>query len=381
MLSSSLLAQQVTNAPPPAPVESPAPATPISSAPEAAPAPAPTNAPAAPAAKKKKAAAKKKAPLKSPKQKDAAAELKTVPLVPGPAVVDANNVNVRGQAKLNSEVVTRLSNGQAVTVLEEITRNDSAPDEPSAWAKILLPADVHVWIHSQFIDAGSKTVTATRLNLRAGPGENYSILGRIDRGYVVQEISTKGSWIEIEAPTNAYAFMAAQYLKQEATPTAAPAVAAVAAVPATTPTEPPSTTPAEPPATPATVAEPPTVAAAPTEIPDVAPATTPTEAPAVEVPTNAPVIVPVTVTEEPPPKRIVQREGLVRGTLSIQAPSRFALYSVDNGRLIDYLYTTSPNLDLRRYKGLHIIVTGEEGLEERWGNTPVITIQKIQVLD
>ena len=42
---------------------------------------------------------------------------------------------------------------------------------------------------------------------------------------------------------------------------------------------------------------------------------------------------------------------------------------------------TSTNLDLSRYKGLHIIVTGEEGLDERWKNTPVITIQRIQVLD
>ena len=55
---------------------------------------------------------------------------------------------------------------------------------------------------------------------------------------------------------------------------------------------------------------------------------------------------------------------------SIQAPSRFVLVSPDNGRDIDYLYTTSKNLDLRRYKGLRIIVTGEESLDERWGNTP-----------
>ena len=52
-----------------------------------------------------------------------------------------------------------------------------------------------------------------------------------------------------------------------------------------------------------------------------------------------------------------------------------------NGKLINYLYTTSPSLDLRRYKGFHIIVTGEEALEERWGNTPVITIEKLEVLD
>ena len=85
--------------------------------------------------------------------------------------------------------------------------------------------------------------------------------------------------------------------------------------------------------------------------------------------------------EEPPPPRIVQHEGIVRGTASIQAPTQFELISPDNGRTIDYLYTTSTNLDLSRYKGLRIIVTGEEGLDERWRNTPVITIQRIQVLE
>jgi len=85
--------------------------------------------------------------------------------------------------------------------------------------------------------------------------------------------------------------------------------------------------------------------------------------------------------EEPPPKRIVQREGIVRGTFSIQAPTKYELISPDNHRTINYLHADSPDLDLSRYKGLRIIITGEEGLDERWRNTPVITIQKIQVLD
>jgi hypothetical protein len=77
---------------------------------------------------------------------------------------------------------------------------------------------------------------------------------------------------------------------------------------------------------------------------------------------------------------VVLREGIVRGMTSIQAPSPFELISPDNGKAIDYLYTTSKELDLRRYKGLRIIVTGQEGLDERWGHTPVLTIQKIEVL-
>jgi hypothetical protein len=71
---------------------------------------------------------------------------------------------------------------------------------------------------------------------------------------------------------------------------------------------------------------------------------------------------------------------VVKDTVSIQAPTRFALVSTDTGRTINYLYTTSTNLNLARYKGLHIIVTGEEGLDRRWRNTPVLTIQRINVL-
>ena len=41
---------------------------------------------------------------------------------------------------------------------------------------------------------------------------------------------------------------------------------------------------------------------------------------------------------------------------------------------MDYLYTTSTNLSLARYKGLTVLVQGEEELDERWPNTPVLTI-------
>jgi uncharacterized protein YgiM (DUF1202 family) len=353
MLSTSLLAQQATNPTPAAPIAMPAPAP----AATLAPATAKTNAPAAKSVKKK--AAKKKAEKKAvTKKKAPAPELKTVPLVAGPATVVANNVNVRGQARLKSEVVTRITKGQSVTVLEEIVRNNSGPEEPSAWAKIVLPPGAHVWINTAFIDAGNQTVKPKKLNLRSGPGENYSVIGLLHSGDAVKTITTKGDWTEIEAPTSAYAFMAAQYLKQG--PAEAPA---------------PTLAPPEPAPAPTIVAAVPPIAPPPTENPVVPPST---ETPAMTNPVTPP---PEPVVEEPPPPRIVQREGIVRGMTSIQAPSKFVLVSPENGRDIDYLYTTSKELDLRRYKGLRIIVTGEEGLDERWGNTPVITIQKIQVLE
>jgi hypothetical protein len=220
----------------------------------------------------------------------------------------------------------------------------------------VLPPGAHAWVNRSFINASNQTVLPKKLNLRSGPGENYSVIGLLVRGDALKEVTTKGDWTEIEPPPSAYAFVAAQYLKQEAPP---PAVAVV--------------TPPEPEPTPTVVAGTTPVAPPPTETPTVTP--TP-ETPGL---TNAPTPVPTEpVVEEPPPPRIVQREGIVRGMTSIQAPSRFVLVSPQNGKDIDYLFTTAKDLDLRRYTGLRIIVTGEESLDERWGNTPVLTIQRIQ---
>jgi uncharacterized protein YgiM (DUF1202 family) len=348
LVSTSLLAQTVTNPPAAPPVESTS---------------TTTNAPAKKAAKKK-TVAKKKAPTPRPI---------TVPLNPGPAVCEANNVNVRGQAKLKSEVVTKLTKGQQVTVLEEVQLKNSGADEPSAWAKIVLPTNALVWINTSFIDPANKTVKPKKLNVRSGPGENYSVLGTLKQGDTVKEVSTKNDWTQIAPPADAYAFVAAQFLKQGEAPVIA----------ANTPT----TTPEATPPTTTTVTEP-AIATSPTEpLPTTTtpPTTTPpaTEPPPVttEPSTTTTNTTPVVEDNEPPPKRIVQREGIVRGTFSIQAPTRYELISPDNHKTINYLFSDSPDLDLSRYKGLRIIITGEEGLDERWRNTPVITIQKIQVLD
>jgi hypothetical protein len=82
----------------------------------------------------------------------------------------------------------------------------------------------------------------------------------------------------------------------------------------------------------------------------------------------------------PPPPRIVTHEGWVRSSVSVVAPTYFELYDPENNKAINYLYSTTTNLNLARYNGLQIVVTGEEGLDARWKDTPVLSIQKILVL-
>ena len=77
-------------------------------------------------------------------------------------------------------------------------------------------------------------------------------------------------------------------------------------------------------------------------------------------------------------KRIVTREGVVKRSVSIQAPTYFVLESINNGKTINYLFSPSTNVALKDFRGRRIMVTGEELLDERWPNTPVINIDSLQ---
>jgi hypothetical protein len=162
MAATGAIAQNNTNTLP----EMPVPAT--SPAAEVAPAAAPTAHAKAPAKKSKPAAPKK---INEP----------TVALVPGPATVAVSNINVRGQAGTKGEVLAHLFKGDLVTVLGQINLAKHPAGEPGQWAKIALPSVVHVWANRKFIDRENKVVSSKKLNLRAGPGENFSVLGTIER--------------------------------------------------------------------------------------------------------------------------------------------------------------------------------------------------------
>lgn len=300
-------------------------------------------------------------------------------VTPGLATIDADNVNYRGQAGLKGESLGQFHKGEVVTILSPITLDKHAADEPAHWAKIVLPAGTKVWVHKQFVDKADKKVAVKKLNLRAGPGENFSVLGTIEKGAAITEIASKGDWIEVAAPKDAYAFVSANYLRQGTAstlvgaptfnpgpgPAVAGAVGPATQIPAGTET---------PVAVPTTVAEPEKIAAPATTEPVTLPAPTPVKlavvAPPVMVDTNLP----------PPPPRIVTHEGWVRDSVSIVAPTYLELFDPATGKAIDYLYSTTPLLSVARYKGMHVAVTGEEAMDTRWKDTPVLTIQKIYVL-
>jgi len=290
------------------------------------------------------------------------------------ATVKKDRANVRGQATAKSEVITQLHKGEAVRVLEEITIKNPKKGEPAVWARIQLPANTPVWVYAPYIETAGKTVNIKRVNIRSGPGENFSIIGRLERGASVREIRSVEQWMEIEAPTNAFAFIASDLLEK------APATA-------------PETKPAEAPTTPPAIVENvkpepvPTPAAETTVKPavgaDAAPTTTTNAAPVPGVvatepaATNAPA---VPTAPEQPTRRLVSREGVVVVSRSIQAPTTYGLESKESRHIINYLHSEDPALKFKNFGGRKVIVTGEELLDARWANTPIIEVETIRLV-
>lgn len=286
------------------------------------------------------------------------------------AVARADRVNVRSRPSLRGgEVVTQLTRGQRVLVFEEGLPALFADEPVTEWVRIELPAGTRVWVSAEYVDPVRNEVSARLLNVRAGPGEDFAVLGRVGRGVGLTVLGSTNGWLEVQAPRGLSGFVAA-HLLEPAPPTDTP----VTAPPADAPTKAPAPAPAPPANDPA----PETPAAPPVPGPAADPEVQPETAAAVAAPTRRPPEDPANRIESLPPRRVVQREGTVRRTRSIQAPTDFELRATDTGRRLNYLWTPADGPDLRGFLGRRVRVTGEEFLEPGWA-TPLIRVEQIRL--
>jgi hypothetical protein len=234
--------------------------------------------------------------------------------------------------------------------------------EPADWSKIEIPTNIPVWVDADFIDTATKSVKGHRVNLRGGPGENYSVVGRLAKGAVINEVREEKGWLAIEPPTNAYAFVAAELVEIQA----APAPVAEATAPATPA---PEVTPATPvPAAPVP-ATPETVAAAPVAPAPTAQTEADQELSALRQAAAAEVEVP----------RIVTREGFVHKAYNIQSPADFELHDISSGALIEFLQPQGQQ-NFKIYVGTRVTVTGPEMIDQRWPRIPVLQVQRVDLM-
>ena len=317
-----------------------------------------------------------------------------------PAVIKGDRTNVRAKPSFDGEVLTSLKKGDVISVIGEVDGIASDGKTTRSWSKIELPAKVAVWVYGPLIDAKTKAVKGATVNLRAGPGRNYSELGKLSQGASITIVRSLEDWTQIEPPTGTFAYVASSLV--DTTPqTSVVKNEKAAEKPAEKPPEPVATTRTAPPIPTKTVAEAP-AEAKPTEpapapietkvaeAPQLKPATAETVAAPALVPASiaAPVVTasaltpatPITAPTVPPAEvkpRHVIRDGVVGGAISVQSPGYFELRSLHAEGVVDYLVSEDKDLDLGKFHGKAVTVSGEEWRDVRW-KTPVLKVKSIE---
>lgn len=304
------------------------------------------------------------------------------------AVARADRVNVRSRPSFKAgEVVTQLSRGQRVLVFEEGLPAQFSGEPVTEWVRIELPAGTRVWVSAEYVHPVSNEVSTRLLNVRAGPGEDFAVLGRVGRGVKLTVLGSTNGWLEVQAPRGLSGFVAAHLLEPASAAPAPPAVH-----PTETPVPPREPAPGE--KAPETI--PPSQP--PAEVPSPEPSSSPpspadsSPGPAADPEARSEPISPAvagaaasqpgaSATQSEPvslPRRVVQREGEVRRTRSIQAPTAFELRATDTGRRVNYLWVEADGPDLGGFHRRRVRVTGEEFLEPGWA-TPLIRVEQIRL--
>lgn len=114
--------------------------------------------------------------------------------------VIADRVNLRANASDQAEVVFQVSKD---TVLKTGEKKDD-------WLQVQPPTGAYVWVHSDFVKNGK--IAANNTRLRAQPGINHSIVGKLNEGTSVTVEGQHMQWLKIIPPQGCYFWINESYV-------------------------------------------------------------------------------------------------------------------------------------------------------------------------
>ena len=128
----------------------------------------------------------------------------------------ADRVNLRAKPDPVGEVVTQLALDERVPVLEV----------QESWVRVTPPDRVELWVHRDLVKDGLSA--GDKVNIRAGAGIHFSVVGQYTRGERIEERGQFGEWIKV-GPSNASVWVSRDWVELLAkTPLAEPAPAPLA---------------------------------------------------------------------------------------------------------------------------------------------------------
>ena len=131
------------------------------------------------------------------------------------ATVNADVLNVRSGKGTDTSIVGTIRNGETVTVLD---------NSDAGWAKIKTSSGLEGYVHRDYLNFGSNAgggsstvkyaqVTADVLNVRSGMGTEYSKIGSVSYGEIVEVLDdSNAGWAKIKTSSGLEGYVSKDYL-------------------------------------------------------------------------------------------------------------------------------------------------------------------------
>ena len=116
-----------------------------------------------------------------------------------------NRVNVRAGQNINFERLCQLNQGEEIIVV----------GKSYDWYKINLPFSVSCYISEQYVQLepdGSGMITASGVNIRAGSGDRFSVIGQLTKGAKVKVKAHAAGWYTIEPIETSYGWVSDKFV-------------------------------------------------------------------------------------------------------------------------------------------------------------------------
>lgn len=119
---------------------------------------------------------------------------------PFQAQVNADDINIRCDSTISSEVISRLNKGELVEVVLELYD----------WYKIKLPLDAPAFIKKDMVvalDEKTVKVLKDRTNIRLHPNTASAIIGVVKKDTRIDILEDKGDWYKIKPVANSFGWI------------------------------------------------------------------------------------------------------------------------------------------------------------------------------
>ena len=100
-----------------------------------------------------------------------------------------DNTNLRAKAGLNVEVAGQVAANQELTV----------KSMDAEWVEVAAPTNIDFWVLGDYLKDGL-VVCRQSVNVRVGPGLNFSVVGQLRNGDTVEVRGTHTDWVKITPP-------------------------------------------------------------------------------------------------------------------------------------------------------------------------------------